>query len=488
MRALAALSLVFLAAWTPEPNLLLPPQESAPLDEPPPQADVSNVIYLNRCVGGCTITRGPRNNSTTDTSWFPNGANGTVYNITEFSHDDATWNALLACVQDLYSYYDVVVTDVDPGTAPHTEVYCAGLSEEIGENAGGLGGPISESTTVDIACTAAENNIAFAFLNGYPAEQIEYMCGVIAQESGHSFGMPYHVRDCNDPMSYSYSGPCSGGAQRGYFRNRDMRCGDFADESCTCGSNRVNTHKHLEGIFGAGSDPNDEPPTGSILNPVQSQQITENTPYLFTAGGARGIYHAELLLNGWRWAEYDAPDHILAGDNWPPDQLQIPPVNGFPGGVIDVQIALYDDLGNSSLTPTVTGLSGSPCSNADSCLDGQQCEEGKCFWPPATGQLGEDCAYDQACVGSDGFDGKCVGLSNGDSICSRECSTQLAADCGDGFYCEPTNATDGVGLCLPNPEEGGCCSSGRDDRSSLGGMLAMMSLAGLVLFRRRRAH
>ncbi|MCI0583267.1 MAG: hypothetical protein L0227_10330, partial [Chloroflexi bacterium] len=93
---------------------------------------ISRIIYLNRCVGGCTITGGETNNAVTNESTIPMGNPGGVYNITEFSHDDATWNAVLACVQDVYSPFDVEVTDVDPGAVTHHEVISAGLGEQIG--------------------------------------------------------------------------------------------------------------------------------------------------------------------------------------------------------------------------------------------------------------------------------------------------------------------------------------------------------------------
>jgi hypothetical protein len=284
-------------------------------DAEPLAADISNVIYLNRCVGGCTITKSSSNDSRSDHSWFPDG-DATTYNLTEFSHDDATWNAILACVQDVYSAYDVVVTDVDPGDAPHTEVYVAGLSEQIGIDAGGVGG--GKSNQGGDQCAAVDNNVAFAFANGYPASAVEYMCGVIGQESGHSFGMPDHVRDCRDPMSYSYYGPCTNGSsERGFFRNIPMQCVGLHQEevNCRC-SGAPNDHAHLINVFGdSGVVP--DAPTVSIIAPDDGATVLDTTKFFSSADAHRGIFKAELFLNGWLWATYTTPEHPGPGTSRP---------------------------------------------------------------------------------------------------------------------------------------------------------------------------
>jgi len=59
-----------------------------------------------------------------------------------------------------------------------------------------------------------------------------------------------------------------------------------------------------------------------------------------------------------------------------------------PDGVIDVEAVAIDDLGISA-SSKVTVTKGTPCATADTCLKGQQCSAGKCFWDPPTGATGE---------------------------------------------------------------------------------------------------
>jgi MYXO-CTERM domain-containing protein len=488
MRALLCATLLLGVAGTAsaeeyEPVLYLEGDGTAlPGAEPEAAADVSNIIFLNRCIGGCTITKAGANNSLADQSWFPQG-DQTTYNLNEFSHDDATWNAILECVQDVYSAFDVVVTDVDPGNEAHTEVYVAGLDENIGiDGAGGVGGPKSGAGGSD-PCTAVNNNVAFAFANGYPASAIEYMCGVIAQESGHSFGIPDHMRDCRDPMSYSYYGPCGSG-ERGFFRNVPMECVDTGGQpsTCQCGG-RANNHSHIVGIFGeSGVTP--PPTTVSIGQPQDGGTITATSQVSVGMTAHRGVFKVELYFNGWLWATWNAPEGPGPGDGWPIPATLIDPPDTFPDGVIDVEVRAYDDIGTMA-SDSVQVTKGAPCTSADTCLDGQQCADGKCFWDAPSAETGDACEFDQQCIGPNVYDGTCGEGSDGTKICTKACYAGPGADCAEGFHCEVTNASDNSGVCWPDEPPPGCCSTGSDPGAPLA-PLAFAALVGVLVLRRRR--
>src|SRR5262245_56903337 len=52
--------------------------------------------------------------------------------LSPFPYGDDAWQQVVACVGEVFAPYDVVVTDVDPGDAPHVEAVIAGAGEEAG--------------------------------------------------------------------------------------------------------------------------------------------------------------------------------------------------------------------------------------------------------------------------------------------------------------------------------------------------------------------
>lgn len=445
----------------------------------PANGTVSNIIFLNRCTGGCSVRQSNTNDSIANQTWLGGGPENTTYHISAYQYDDAHWQQIVDCVKDVYSPYNVVVTDVDPGAStPHTTVYAAGSTTELMINAGGVGGP---KTPFDTGCQAVDNNVAFAFLNDYPANAVEYVCGVIAQESGHSFGMPDHVRDCRDPMSYSYYGPCSS-SKRGYFRNTQMKCGNFGDGVCICGGESVSTHSHLMEVFGA-SGTNPPAPTVQIVAPAPSSQIQSNTVFGVTADAVRGIWKVELYLNGWLWATYNTPSHLGPQDTWPLPSYLLDPPDTFPDGKYDVEVRVYDDIGTMS-SATEQVVKGAPCSDASTCAKGQTCDSGKCEWAAPSGQVGDACSYDQFCVGPNTYDGQCVQLSSGQSVCTTSCVGAPNDSCPTGTHCDVTDTAHDSGLCVPDVAPAGCCST---TDAPAAGPLGLGAAVAALLARRRRS-
>ena len=166
----------------------------------------SSVIYLNRCAGGCSLGPGS-DDSRTDTSSLLS-KNVT---ISEFAHGDAAWDAVLACVARVYEPFGIVVTDVDPGEAPHFEAIVAGAPSEVG--ATGIGG------VAPFACGVIDNAVTYSFANIYSS--VEDLCETVAQETAHAFGLE-HEYLCEDPMTYlTGCGPKA-------FRDVDAPCGGAA--------------------------------------------------------------------------------------------------------------------------------------------------------------------------------------------------------------------------------------------------------------------
>ena len=433
---------------------------------------VSKIIYVNRCVGGCTITKGS-NNAVENTSGTPMGTDGQVYTLSEWAHGDAVWEQLMECVRDVYAPYDVEVTDVDPSPLPHHEAIAAGNDFEIGWSAGGVSGAPS-------SCTPTDNVISYTFANQFAASRVESICAVVAQESGHSFGMPDHIYDCTDPMTYL------GWCGRAYFRNKSMPCGEFALNvpACACGGVRVNSHVMLSEALGPGTQP--PPPTVGITYPPPEAQIGEEPIFQIAASDPRGVVRIEIFLNGWRWKTFNERDSIVPPFSWP-TSYNISFTEPIPPGIVDVEVRAYNDLGlpgafpdgPSYSTAEVTVLRGDLCSSPDDCFDGQRCEEGRCFWDQPVGELGESCEFDQQCIGEDVYDGHCADSGDG-RICTYECVAGINDFCPEGYHCPGAEGAEG--FCMPGDGEPppGCCSTGGSRGS---GLLAL--LVGLLLFRRR---
>ncbi|MEZ4365690.1 MAG: hypothetical protein R2939_05315 [Kofleriaceae bacterium] len=421
-------------------------------------ADVSNIIFLNRCVGGCTIMGSNSiSDARTNTSSIPQGGPG-IYQLGEWAHGDTAWDALVACVRDVYAPYDVEVTDVDPGEAViHHEAIVAGVGADIGWNAGGVG-------NVSGDCQPYDNGISFVFANQTP--DVEYLCYAVAQETAHTYGLD-HAYLCSDPMTYL------GGCGRKYFRNLTTPCGEFSERPCRCG-NVQNSHVRLNDVFGP--SPVAQPvPTVSLADPTDGATVGAQFAAIATAQSTRGVSTVELWVNGYRWVTEVDDEFENQGGTYtlrPPAEL--------PDGVLDLEVRAYNDLGTGYGSVTATVTKGAPCTSAAACAVGQQCEEGRCFWEPATGELGDACGFDQACIS-----GRCEDDGAGGQACTQACITGTANACPSPFACvAPAGAT--AGLCLVAADDPGCCGAADDPGARTGRLLLTAGVLGLLVLRPRR--
>lgn len=448
-----------------------------------PHASISNVLYLERCVGGCTIHRGGVNDARTNTSTIPQGS-GSTFTVDEFKNAarqaggaaDADWNALKQCVTEVYSPFNVVVTDVKPssGLSFHEEVV-AGLPTNIGLSNAILG-------IAPASCTPQDNAISFSFANAHPsANYVDELCATVAQESAHSFGLPNHewafpdgTSACRDPMSYRVD--CGG---EKFFRNEPATCGDNSENApaCQCGTTQ-NSHERLLGVFGPGT-PITGKPTSTITLPLPMTKL--GAVVAAQAGSQRGVGKVELYINGFKWAEQGGAAWGNKGQP-NPSQYVITIPNGVPDSIVDLVVRAYDDLGASTDSATVTvfkGTNPAGCATADTCATGQKCEQGRCFWEPPTGELGDACTYGQFCKS-----GVCNGPS-GDLICTQSCVPGADESCpaDSGLSCQETSPHHGV--CVIDSGGGGCCSAGDDGRAAWAPGALGALLSGLVILRRR---
>lgn len=412
---------------------------------PTPLHHISNKLWVNRCIGGCTITPGA-NSALGDSVSFIQ----TTASLDQFMYDDATYQEVVDCVREVYLPYNVEVVTEEPA-GPHHEAILAGVPEDLGLN-GQVGG------IAPAACTPIDNVISFSFANS--GQDVTTMCWTVAQESAHSFGLPDHVFDCSDPMTYIP------GCGTKFFRNEALPCGEFAlgDKACRCNRSAQNSHQVLLDTFGPGQQP--PPPTVEVALPAEGSTVSDGFSIYAFATDPRLIDRVELWLNGNKYLE--VPGHSFA--NRDDDYFVAAPEHA--DGFINVEIKAFNDLQSES-SDSITVLKGEPCQSDGDCFEDQSCSEGACSFPPATGQLGDDCSYDQQCTSA-----LCVGDS-GDARCSTTCVLGAEDSCPGGFTC--LQAGNG-GLCWP--DGGGCCSVGGGGLKNWPPVVLGLFLSAL-LFRRR---
>jgi hypothetical protein len=444
----------------------------------PVAAQTSGYIYLNRCTGGCTITKGADDARAMTSSIVAAGS----HTVTEFQNDagqtgaaaDDAWHALVTCVQEVYSPFAVTVADVPPTNGvSYTMGIAAGNPSDVGLPADILGVGLA-------TCAPLDNVMSFSFANHESGSGLSRMydtCWTIAQETAHNFGLEheYQFTDgnsaCSDPMTYRVD--CGG---EKFFRNKPAQCGEYANRPCDCGGVQNSVGK-LTNALGAGTSIIPAP-TSMILTPPAGPVASGFTVGV-AAGSRRGVEKVELWLNGHNWATVPGAAFGNNGQPNPSNYILTAPAN-VPDGVIDVVAKAYDDLDIETDSATVTVTKGAACTSADSCLTGQKCDAGKCYWDAPTGQLGDKCTYNEFCV-----TGMCQDSDIG-QYCTQSCVLNSADACPAMYDCIGTSDTQGV--CLPHGNGGGgCCSVGGEAPNALYAHVGLGLFAfGLVIRRRRR--
>src|ERR1043165_1936766 len=116
----------------------------------------SRTIYLNH--NGVTLRPG-EDDARANTASIISG----LSTVPKWNVSDATWQATVACFKDLWSRFDVTITDVDPGNVPHMEAVFGGFPQNVGMPSGvGGGSPFTSD------CAIIENSIVFPFTEGVP--------------------------------------------------------------------------------------------------------------------------------------------------------------------------------------------------------------------------------------------------------------------------------------------------------------------------------
>jgi hypothetical protein len=356
----------------------------------------SKILFINRCEGGETISRGFNDSRTNRSSIVPS-----TINFPAYPYGEASWQQVMQDVRDIMAPYDVAVTDIDPGSVSHFEIIACGTSFR-GENVLGV---------APSGCSVVENAIGFAFAEEH-GDSPRDLAETIAHEAAHTWTMP-HLYDCEDPMTYL------GGCGNKYFQDTDLSCAgldgnDWVKTSCGCGGSTRNSHEVLLSVFGP-SEPT--PPAVEILEPVAGATVQGGFVVRPEISDEQGVASASLYVDGSLVLTLTQSPFVFNG----PAELT--------DGSHTVEVRASDRLGATG-SASITVVRGDP--------------------PPGgtPGALGGTCAGNQDC-----FSGMCA--SSGDvQICTQPCDS----DCPAGFAC--LAAGDSNVCWPSESGEGGGCSTG----------------------------
>jgi len=423
----------------------------------------SHVIYLHRCVGSdCTVVQGTTNATTRPVhSSLGHGVLG------PFSHGDATWNTVVQCMQEVYAPFNVLVTETDPGSAPHFEILIGGRPEEIGLPAG-VGGISPFSCMPYIP-----NSVVFVFdVWGNDAEEI---CATAAQELAHSFALD-HCVDPSDPMTYfRYDG-------RRHYTNAQVQCGsdcdknhrspfgevctgpDFQSHACACGggAQTQNSVQVISALFGDGTA---IPPSVKIVSPQTGDTVAPGFAVSAEITDDVAVSSAELRVDGTLIASLSSAPYVFTGPA------------ALADGTHMIEVAGYDNMGAPSRARSQV-IVGPGCASAADCPDASNaCIAGRCVTGPgASGGLGQSCQAATDCASW-----QCAS-DNGARYCVETCKP---GQCPSGFGCRDDGM--GGGVCWPGFSDSTAgCAAGGGSGSPLGAAGLGLVLASVRWRRRRR--
>ncbi len=231
---------------------------------------------------------------------------GAVSQIDPWQVSAAGWDQVLTCVQDMFSRFNVTVTDVDPGAAtPHYEIVVAGSPQDIGMGQG-VGGvsPFTED------CGVIPSSVVYTFAEVYGTDY-QSICETAAQEVAHSFGLD-HEHLCEDPMTYLYDcGPKS-------FQDVEAPCGEYSDRECWCGGTTQNSVAMLEARVG----PANQAPGVAITHPSDGATVPRGFAIAVDATDTSAVADVELWIDGVQVGvdatapyEFTAPVDLADGDH-----------------------------------------------------------------------------------------------------------------------------------------------------------------------------
>jgi hypothetical protein len=171
-----------------------------------------DILYINRCVGGCVLNPG-----TDDAINRKSSLLSSQVTMPAFPHSNAVFDATVSCVRSLFASYDVDVVTINPGAVARREVVLSGQGSMVGVSGTFGVAPWQQGVPIN-------NVIAYAFAADIGAN-VDQLCWVAAQQFGTLYGLDFEYY-CSDEMSYL------SGCGTKTFTNFDAQCGTSGARTC----------------------------------------------------------------------------------------------------------------------------------------------------------------------------------------------------------------------------------------------------------------
>jgi uncharacterized protein (TIGR03382 family) len=238
------------------------------------------IFYINKSGGQYRASN--YNDSRTNYSTIPSSGIATVpaWNVSA-----SGWSQVKSCMVDMFSRFNVTITDVDPGNTPHFEIVIAGSPQDVGMD-DGVGG-VSPFTN---DCSVISNSIVYVFAEVY-GTAYQSVCETAAQEVAHSFGLD-HEHLCADPMTYLFN--CGDKT----FQDVDAPCGEYSDRACYCNGNTQNSVQMLYDRIGPATGTSNEAPQVSITSPNSGDTVAPEFGVAADATDDSGVDKVEFRVDG----------------------------------------------------------------------------------------------------------------------------------------------------------------------------------------------